>query len=387
MRVLCNKEQCTGCGACENSCPFDAISMAEDINGFRYPKINTELCIKCRKCERVCPEISRIKKTFPKKVYACYASDETIHCQSTSGGFATVLADYILSLGGIVYGHGFNSSMQLTCLRVDDWSELYRIQGTKYVQSSMEKIYESIASDIKKDRKVLFIGTPCQVAGVLNFFGNKVSNLITASFVCGGVPSSKFLHDYISDAAFPTFDDIKFRNNEIYGFRGFDNGNIKTDVHRWKSEYFIAFDEHISQRDSCFLCQYAQPERIGDFTIGDFWGLKNSRFPEKDIKRGVSLVIPTSTAAENLMTCLSKTGHLIIEEHTYDSAMLENPRLKSPVEKKKEVDLFRKLYEKVGFNASVRKIYGKKYFIYRVKSFFKRNAVLDRLYHKVIKHV
>jgi formate hydrogenlyase subunit 6/NADH:ubiquinone oxidoreductase subunit I len=56
------KEECCGCTACVSICPFEAISMMKDNEGFLYPYISKEKCICCRRCIRVCPMKSSAKK-------------------------------------------------------------------------------------------------------------------------------------------------------------------------------------------------------------------------------------------------------------------------------------------------------------------------------------
>ncbi len=50
-----NKYLCTGCSACFSACPKEAITMEEDIEGFKYPTINLKKCINCGFCLQICP--------------------------------------------------------------------------------------------------------------------------------------------------------------------------------------------------------------------------------------------------------------------------------------------------------------------------------------------
>lgn len=49
------KALCCGCGACYAICPYAAIYMAEDEEGFNYPQIDAEKCVRCWQCKSVCP--------------------------------------------------------------------------------------------------------------------------------------------------------------------------------------------------------------------------------------------------------------------------------------------------------------------------------------------
>lgn len=48
------KQNCCGCGLCEQICPKDAIKMQKDKEGFMYPVTNQKLCINCGQCVKYC---------------------------------------------------------------------------------------------------------------------------------------------------------------------------------------------------------------------------------------------------------------------------------------------------------------------------------------------
>ena len=382
--MLCASSKCTGCFACLNMCPKGAISVVSDKLGFLHPKISEAFCMKCGRCERTCPEKTPVNTHETDNVCAVYSTDKTIRESSTSGGLAQVLSRYALRKGWIVFSHAFSDDYSLTCRRITSEDQLERVNGTKYVQSYVGDAIKSIIEDLNKQREVLFIGTPCQVAGVENATKNNNRNLLTVSFVCGGVPSNQFFKDYISRLKIEGAQDIHFRKNNQYGLYAIINGKTVQIEERWKSCYFIGFDEHIIQRDSCYSCRYASKERVGDITIGDFWGIENTDSHIDSIENGVSLCIPTTEKGKRVIENCHKEELLYMEPHTFDDAAKMNPRLLSPVYRKNQVDIFRKLYTKYGFGKAITKLYGKKYAIMRIKRYFKRITLLDKLYHKVI---
>lgn len=58
MIKIDSKENCIGCNACKQKCPKHCISIIEDNEGFKYPKVNLKDCIDCHACEAVCPVLN-----------------------------------------------------------------------------------------------------------------------------------------------------------------------------------------------------------------------------------------------------------------------------------------------------------------------------------------
>ena len=61
-KYITDKYKCTGCMACLNVCPNDAIEIIKSKDGFEYTKINKEKCIGCNLCRKVCPSNKYYKK-------------------------------------------------------------------------------------------------------------------------------------------------------------------------------------------------------------------------------------------------------------------------------------------------------------------------------------
>jgi len=380
--IICDKNNCTGCSACYNVCCTKAITMQEDKYGFWYPHIDSKKCRNCGLCKKVCPSLNKPKAKIPIKIFASYAKDEKIHRSSTSGGVATIFAQKAILLKGVAYGAAFTDNLILKHILVDDLDKLLLIQGTKYVQSKIENTYKEIKKLLTEKPIIVFIGTPCQISGLLNYLGENPDNLITINFVCGGVPSQKFLFDELH-AIYPKFKDItnvKFRTNTIYGMWIKNNEKTIKYQERWKSSYFRGFDERLILRDSCYNCQYASHERVGDITIGDFWGLNSGELLlNKDV--GISLIMATTQKGLDYIDLCKDL--IVLEEHKFEEAIKENPRLNSSVLYSQSVDKFRRAYERKGFTSAVNSVVGIKYRIYLVKSVFKKNKLLTLIYRKI----
>lgn len=79
--------------------------MREDEEGFLYPIVDITLCVNCGLCEKVCPVIHQANPREPLSVIAARYNDETIRCQSSSGGIFTLLAGKIIREGGVFLVH------------------------------------------------------------------------------------------------------------------------------------------------------------------------------------------------------------------------------------------------------------------------------------------
>jgi len=196
---LVKRELCTGCGACYSICPVHCISMQEDPEGFLYPVIEKEKCTSCKKCENVCPAIVQGNERKPLSVYAAKNLNEEIRRQSSSGGIFTLIAESIIQKGGVVFGARFNGNWEV----VHDYTEteegLAAFRGSKYVQSRIGDTYLKAKDFLLAGRKVLFSGTPCQIAGLKAFLQKDYDNLLTVDLICHGVPSPLVWKRYLDE--------------------------------------------------------------------------------------------------------------------------------------------------------------------------------------------
>ena len=194
-----NKKLCTGCAACYSICPVRCISMQEDSEGFLYPVVEKDKCTSCKKCETVCPAIVQRNERKPLYVYAAKNLNEEIRRQSSSGGIFTLIAESIIQEGGVVFGARFNENWEV----VHDYTEtiegLAAFRGSKYVQSRIGNTYLSAKDFLLAGRKVLFSGTPCQIAGLKAFLQDDYDNLLTVDLVCHGVPSPLVWKRYLDE--------------------------------------------------------------------------------------------------------------------------------------------------------------------------------------------
>lgn len=368
--IICDRTICTGCGLCFERCPSKAIEMKPDEYGFVHPVVDDKKCIKCGLCRKKCPSLNNIPGRTSNIAYAAFAKDDQIHMSSQSGGLAYLLEKKAIEEDSIVYGQAYDANLDLTWQRIEKTKDLWKLQMSKYVQGSIIGAYSKLLEDLKLDRSVLFVGTPCQVAAMLSYLPDKYKeHLTTASFVCGGVASPQNVKDRIDwldsrrkiDKS--QIDNITFRIiGGGYYFKFFHGDKVLYEEGNTFSDFLIAYGEHLNLRESCYHCRYARTDRIGDITIGDYLALgeHKSSLAENEFRNGVSLAIPTTLKGKRIFkACLTD---MIYEKRTYEDASIHNKRLQHPSDRSPQVELYRKYYPRIGFADSVRKIYWKKYY-------------------------
>lgn len=295
-------EACTGCRACEYVCNKSAIKYRENKEGFIYPKVNLDKCVQCGKCRKVCPTIHINVTHYQQKAYAAYLKDEKLLLQSASGGIFAELSLNIIKKRGIIVGCGMDENYLPVHMLVESAEEIKVLQSSKYAQSNMNDIYARVIERVCNGQLVLFSGTPCQVAGLVNLFPDGVpDNLFTCDIICHGVPSRMLLKKYYE------WLEKKYQGKLIsYNFRskarnGWSltyraefkcKGNKRKKIENIASidPYYNSFLAAENYRESCYICPYSQKRRVGDLTIGDFWGIEKE-MPELKNMNGVSAVL------------------------------------------------------------------------------------------------
>ena len=356
MKEICNTSICTGCAACMNRCPKQCINMREDNKlGHLYPQIDNDKCIDCGACVKVCPANHAIELRTPITAYAGWDKSEKEYISSTSGGAASAFARYIIRQGGVVYGCAILPGIQVSHVRIDSLSDIGKLKGSKYVQSTIGMIYKNVREDLRKGKKVLFIGTPCQVAGVRSFIvKDMVENLYTVDLICHGTPPLAYLRKHILKKTKGTVpDEIFFRKGdyllllllggkEIYRSSLFEQ--------RYQDTYYNTFFDGFSYRESCHTCRYAQPQRVSDVTIGDFWGLRADLPLEHP--HGCSVLLPITDKGKELIEGIRQEFNLY--ERTVEEAVNGNDQLRHPKEKDLRISMFMNLFPLLGIGIAYR---------------------------------
>lgn len=313
--VLKNTNSCTGCALCAASCSTTSIRMLPDVEGFLAPQIDEESCTDCGLCKRICPSNPDHPKdhfhAVPTNVYAAWNKDQEIRAQSSSGGVFTALAEMVLDDGGVVVGSAFDEHFNVRHILIDSKQDLGRLRGSKYVQSEISTdLYKQIRQQLRNHRKVLFSGTPCQVAGMRQFMKNH-DQILFVDILCHGVPSPFLWKEYRNSLA-PKLTSFNFRN-KVHGWNNYSisysrGSTTKIEI-AWDNTYIKVFLRDIALRQACYECPYASTSRVGDITLADFWGIDKFH-PEFDDDKGTSLVFANSSKGiDALKQCNTISQH------------------------------------------------------------------------------
>mgnify|MGYP005802589035 FL=1 len=308
-------ECCTGCYACVNICPRKCIAMKIESQNFSAPRIDLQCCVDCGMCEEGCPILHIPEININTTGYAMKSRNESDRRKSTSGGVFSLLAEYVIEEGGIVYGAAYAPDFSVHHIAITKRQELSLLQGAKYTQSVIGSCFSKIKLQLHSECLVLFSGTPCQCAGLKSFLGKEYRNLITLDIICHGVPAPKVWQAYIDYRSNKENNGIRPQKINMrskvsgwsrYGYSTeFDYGNGKiTRIHNSQDLFMQAFTGNICLRNSCSNCKAKGVERCTDFTLGDYWGIWNQH-PEFDDNKGTSVVFVHSQKGREILEQLS----------------------------------------------------------------------------------
>lgn len=80
-------------------------------------------------------------------------------------------------------------------------------------------------------------------------------------------------------------------------------------------------------RESCYQCAYANMSRVGDLTVGDFWGIAKSH-PSFNSPKGVSSVFVNTEKGQKLFEMMRVLAE--VEEATLEEGMVKQHNLVQP---------------------------------------------------------
>lgn len=332
MITITDKSQCCGCSACAQRCPKQCISMQMDNEGFLYPQVDISKCVDCHLCEKVCPVINQYDTRTPLKVYAAKNSVDEVRRLSSSGGIFTLLAEQTIKDGGVVFGACWDNEWNVKHDCVDNLSDLQRFRSSKYLQSVIGDNYLKAEQFLKTGRKVMFTGTPCQIAGLKHFLRKEYDNLLAVEIICHSVPSpgvwQQFLTTRLHTLKWNKSDirNISFRDKKT-GWKTYSfvienkDGNSFIELSS-KNAFMRGFLADLYTRPSCHACSAKQLKSGSDLTLGDFWGIE-SLMPEIDDDKGVSAIIVNSDKGKQVLHNINVELH----EVQYDDLTTRNPAL------------------------------------------------------------
>ena len=330
MKIV-NEDQCAGCFACYNVCPTEAIKIELNPFGFYIPQINTDQCSNCGQCLQYCPVNSEGKdesislEETKLSAYGAWSNDDKIRYNSSSGGLFTELALLILEEGGVVFGAGWDNQI-LQHLPVEKAEDLENLRGSKYIPSYIGTSYNKVCQYLEEGRKVLFMGTPCQIAALKGIVRHK--NLIAVDLICHGVPSILAFNKYlISKIGAKKINKINFRDKEL-GWEKFSLKITTVDhdvykMYRRHDPFLVGYLKNLYLNSICYNCPFARLPKTGEITLGDFWGVAE----EFKDQKGVSVVLINKEQGKILFDKLISEKRITVFQSDIRIVAQKNPRL------------------------------------------------------------
>ena len=359
MIRIVDPSRCCGCSACVQRCPKQCISLREDAEGFLYPEVDASLCVDCGLCEQVCPELHPDAERQPLQTFAAVNPDAGVRLASSSGGVFTALAEQVIDAGGVVFGAAFDAHWEVRHRCATTREELAAFRGSKYVQSVIGDTFLQTERFLKSGRRVLFSGTPCQIAGLRRFLRRDYDLLLCVDFICHGVPSPGVFRAYLAEEmtklarqgekkysfAFSTIpsipkadalaarlgcriEDIRFRDKtngwkkfrfvlslskasaagEKIPFCALTDDESPTSSCFTENAFMQAFLRDLILRPSCYACPAKCFRSGSDLTFGDYWGVEHEA-PHLDDDGGTSVVFVNSERGQHFLSSLPFAFH------------------------------------------------------------------------------
>lgn len=164
---------------------------------------------------------------------------------------------------GIVFGCNYDKNLQLKFSSCSSLEEVKKYKTSKYTQADIGKNFQEVEANLKNDKYVLFIGTPCQIAGLKNMLKKDYEKLLTIDLICHGVPSQKYLDDYITSLNLEESPDaLTFRGKRDFYFTLYKDDKIIYSKKNHLDPFYTAFLDGLFYRENCYSCEYANTHRV-----------------------------------------------------------------------------------------------------------------------------
>ncbi|WP_443659375.1 Coenzyme F420 hydrogenase/dehydrogenase, beta subunit C-terminal domain [Clostridium algidicarnis] len=379
------KVQCFGCSACSNICPVNSINMELDSEGFLYPIVDIDKCIQCGKCIKHCPISNDVVNKNVISSFGLIHHSKNITDSSASGGAFTAIAETIFEEKGKVYGCAFNEKIEAKTISTSSPEELIKLRGSKYVQCDNNNQYEKIKNDLDGGKHVLYVSTPCFIAGLKSYLKSEYKNLFLVDIFCHGVPSPRLFETYINwlgNKHNGKVEEYSFRDKKYgWGTQGHYIVNGKKHVLYGTDPYYNSFLSGKTYRPSCYECKYASGKRPGDISIGDFWGIEKYH-PEVVTSQGVSAVLINNEKGKGIFSKFDDKIFILETELVKVSDI--NKQLIHPTFRPEVRDEIYEKFNSMNFNKFVNKyLYSEPIALIKIKRMIPQR--LKKLIRKIIK--
>lgn len=351
-----DKTECTGCRLCTEVCPKQCVLMEKDNEGFVYPVIDESVCVDCRKCVKTCPS-NGTTYNLPLSIKAGTHSPAEVKA-SASGGAFWALCQILIPQGYVVAGAAWDEKFHVFHKIAYTLEEAQSFRKSKYVASNTNGIFLQINSLIKEGRKVLFTGTPCQVAACKNFVGEN-ENLLLVDIICHGVPNQDIFDkevSYLESKYGGHLQSFSFKQKEpVYGIVNCRSAEYIINDKTYRvvpkdDPYLQGYYSRLFYRPSCGSCHYARVDRVGDITIGDAWDIEKI-YSDLNSLSGVSLVLFNTPKGLNLLSAIQ--DYMDLRPVTQEWAVSANAQLREPTNMHKNRFCFFDQFESKPFAENV----------------------------------
>lgn len=367
MKTVCEIDMCVGCYACIAACPRNCIVMKEDLN--KYNALIDKSCVNCGICRNVCQICNPVPLTNMKKWYQGWVADERIRARCASGGIATAIACGFIENGGCVFSCVYDYG-EFVFKKADSIKDVENYSGSKYVKSNPKTMYNELLVELKKEKKVLVIALPCQIAGLKKYLKGQYEKLLYCiDLVCHGTPTSALFKLYVSEhGKLP----VELNNLDFRVKNGIKNSRNKSSFSTLGicDAYSLAFQHELDFANSCYSCSYSRRERIGDITLGDSWGSEL----EFENQRGISLILCQNDKANYLLS----NCKIVLKSVDINKAIISNEQLYRPtVRPKKWYPFFEEINKGIRFDSVVCKLLRVQVLRQRIKYFAIRMGLIN----------
>ena len=232
-----------------------------------------------------------------------------------TGILYTLFILFIMILFSILSSLSYKKGiLEKTVLGIEDDYE------TEIFPGNINNTYKEAEKDLQDGKMVLYSGTPCQIAGLKCYLKNDYENLYTVDIICHGTPSQKIWEKYAKylekkEKSKIVHVVVRYNNTKEPGKNfhiKYENGKETYEV-LYDTSYGRAFLVGLINDNCCNECNFNDFKQYSDITLGDAWGYKNKKYPNKN-----SLILLNTEKGKKLYKSISKK---LIEFNDYN---LEN---------------------------------------------------------------
>lgn len=300
------------------------------------------------------------------QAFACYNKNLKIRLASSSGGIYTLLAESVIESGGQVYAACYNEKFEVEYKKISNTQDIKKTRGAKYISSRLGDTFQRVYNDLKEEKIVMFVGLPCQCAGLQLFLkmkknANITKTLLLIDMICHGISGEKTWNMFIKEEEREKNSKLLAVNmrDKSSGWLGYQwrldflNGIVDL-KHHDRNLYMKGYKNNLFLRPSCYKCNFKGISRLTDLTLGDFWGADRI-VPELFDNKGVSVVLLHSSKGQEFFDRIKE--QMFWKTIDIEQVIQSNRSIiESPIRSTDRTLFFKRLEEKQNFHKVVKKM-------------------------------